>query len=463
MTGKGRRSRHLWRGRGQLVAPEYDVPLRTLLLAAAAFSGSVVAVGFVAAVKWIFTHVYPALAQIDTWLFACASFAVITACGLAVGVMGAKIRPSAVGSGIPQLKVAYRNHWGVVSFKDIVFKLVGGILSLGGGFSLGNEGPMIFCSGAVSSYVAGIFGCERQRRKAACAAGVAAGLAAAFNAPLAAMAFVIDEFSGRIDRMRLGGVLMSGVIGAVTSWMIMGNSHFHILANSDGTNWLATYALTPAVALFAAMLGTWFQKETLRLRARVRESENTPQTLKPMFGAWGVWVVGMIAFLATKELGDGRLGVFGLGYTDISAALNNELAWKVALLLLVGKMVATALSFAFGGIGGVFAPSLFFGAMSGVVAAGIAREFGAPIGGAETSLLALVGISACFGAIDRAPLTAVLLAFELTACYETIPLLMIATVVSQSYARHFSDKEDFYDAVIRQDGIRLRSDEEVLF
>jgi CIC family chloride channel protein len=145
-----------------------------------------------------------------------------------------------------------------------------------------------------------------------------------------------------------------------------------------------------------------------------------------------------------------HLGVFGLGYDDLSQALTNGLLWKLALALLLAKLVATVCCYGLGGCGGVFSPSLFFGGMCGTIVAGLGSQF-LVLNESDRILLVVGGMSACLGGVVQAPVTAVLIIFEMTHQFALVPGLMIALLVSQLVARHFN-RENFYEAVLLQDG-----------
>jgi CIC family chloride channel protein len=146
----------------------------------------------------------------------------------------------------------------------------------------------------------------------------------------------------------------------------------------------------------------------------------------------------------------GHLGVFGLGYDDLSLALAHGLLWKLAAALLVAKLLATIACYGLGGSGGIFSPSLFFGGMCGVAVASFSNHFVA-LNEADRVLLAVGGMSACLGGVVQAPVTAVLIIFEMTHQFALVPGLMIAALVSQLVARRF-DSENFYQAALIQDG-----------
>jgi len=378
--------------------------------------------------------------------FLLGSLFVIGASALLVGWLLNTFCREAAGSGIPQLKAAFWKDFGYVPWRVAWVKFVAGILSVGGGSSLGREGPSVQLAGAVGSTLAGQLGAPKHSRRLGAAAGAAAGLAAAFNTPLAAVTFVLEEIVQDLNSRLLGGVLLASVLGAFVVHAVIGKKPAFVLAPADASGWWV-YGIVPVVAALAAWVGMLFQRLTIRLRAQCRQGtlSRIPAWLQPAVGALLTWVLGSAVFCAT-----GRLGVFSLGYDDLSAALNNQLSWQVGAVLLAAKLVATVLCYGFGGCGGIFAPSLFFGGMCGLLAAGLVRFVG-PLGPSDQTLLAVVGMCACLGAVVRAPLTGILIVFEMTHEFALVPPLMIGALVSQGIGRLFS-KRNFYDEILEQDG-----------
>ena len=411
-----------------------------------ALAGSLVAVAFLLGTNAIFDRIFPILAKKSVWVFLLGSFTAFTVSSLLVGLLLGFLMPSAAGSGIPQLKLSCRDDFGILPWRAAWIKLVGGVISLGGGASLGREGPTVYASGAAASALAGALGASRRQRLAATLAGAAAGLSAAFNTPLAAITFVIEELTGNLNSRHVGGATLAAVIGAFCTWAFVGRNPAFSVPSVHGVTW-RSYALVPFASAFAAIAGIWFQRRTLTLRRRIRERSRLPLWLRPLVGGWCVWALGSCVFLLT-----GRLGVFSLGYGDLTAALNDQISWKVALLLLVAKVTATTLIYGWGGCGGIFAPTLFFGTMAGLVVSGCARALGIGLGADADLLLSLVGMCACFGAVVRAPMTALLMVFEMTQRYEIVPALMIGIFVSQLCAWGFGGHRNFYDAILLQDG-----------
>ncbi len=403
-------------------------------------------VAFQLGMNWLYRLGLGRLSHQSLTTFLVGSFAVIVASSLLVGWLLSSFCPQAAGSGIPQLKLAFWKEFGTVPWRVAWVKFVAGVLSIGGGSSLGREGPSVQLAGAVASNVAGLAGEAKQSRRAAAAAGAAAGLAAAFNTPLAATTFVLEEIIGDLNSRFLGGVLLASVLGALVVHGVIGKQPSFSLHGVDAPTWLG-YALTPGVAALASIVGVYFQRVALGLRRRLKESA-VPTWLLPAVGATITWALGAAVFSAK-----GHLGVFGLGYDDLSSALAGDIGWQLAVLLLGTKFIATCACYGFGGCGGIFSPTLFFGGMTGVAVAGLVNMQW-PMAHSDIVTLAVVGMSACLGAVVWAPVTGILIVFEMTHQFSLVPALMIAALVSQAVSRKMN-RENFYDGLLSQDGHRL--------
>ena len=324
-------------------------------------------------------------------------------------------------------------------------KFVAGIISIGGGSSLGREGPSVHFAGGLASDLAGVMGEPKQNRRNAAASGAAAGLAAAFNTPLAAITFVLEEIIEDLNSRFLGSVLLASVIGALVVHGLVGKQPAFTLANNvEPSSWWV-YVLTPVVALVSSTVGLAFQKSALDLRAKRKQFTRIPGWLRPSMGGFVTWLLGSAVFLYT-----GSLGVFGLGYDDLSTALSKGFDWKLAGILVAAKLIATVACYGFGGCGGIFSPMLFLGGMSGVCLAGLFGQM-LDLTPADQIVLAVVGMSTCLGAVVRAPVTSILIVFEMTHQFSLVPVLMLGTLVSQAL-RHKYSKHNFYEALLIQDG-----------
>ena len=396
-------------------------------------------VAFQLGMNWLYRLGLVRLSHQSLTTFLIGSFAVIVTSSLLVGGLLNSFCREAAGSGIPQLKLAFWKEFGTVPWRVAWVKFAAGVLSIGGGSSLGREGPSVQLAGAVASNLAGLGGAAKQKRRAAAAAGAAAGLAAAFNTPLAAATFVLEEVIGDLNSRLLGGVVLASVLGALVVHGIIGKQPSFILKGVDTPTWLG-YALTPVVAGLASVVGVYFQRASLGLRRRMKNSA-APAWLHPAFGAVITWALGAAVFAETR-----RLGVFSLGYEDLSSALAGDVGWQLAAVLLGAKFFATFTCYGFGGCGGIFSPTLFFGGMTGVAVAGLV-SLQWPVGQSDVVTLAVVGMSACLGAVVWAPVTGILIVFEMTHQFSLVPVLMIAALVSQAVSRKMN-RENFYDALL---------------
>lgn len=409
--------------------------------------GGLVAVAFMVGSNRTFRLLWGYLTELRPLHFLAGSLLVLLLTSLLSGWLMQVISPSAAGSGIPQLKAAYWKEFGVIPFRDLLVKFVGGVLTLGGGTSLGREGPTVFMAGGLAAHVAGWLGIDRRHRRQATAAGAAAGLAAAFNTPLAAISFVLEELLGNLNSRWLGSVALASVIGAFVVYALVGQQPSFSMPSVDRASW-DLYLLVPGAAMLAALAGVVFQRASLDLRRRAGGWTRIPVWLRPALGALVTWAVGGAVYL-----GSGRLGVFGLGYDDLSHALADGLGWKIAGLLAVAKLVASIASYGTGGCGGIFSPTLFIGAMCGFFFGDVAGHW-IPITDTDRLILAATGMSACFGCVVRAPFTAIMMIFEMTHQFGMVPALMLGTLISQVVAR-LAGKVNFYEAILEQDGHEL--------
>ncbi len=421
---------------------------RMLLLTCIYGLGSgVVTVAF----QWLIGQFYQstivALSTQSKAVFAVGSLLLLLTTSLIAGWLLAGFCKEAAGSGIPQLKVAFWRDFGYLPFRVVWVKFIAGILSIGGGTSLGREGPSVQLAGGLASRLAGFLGEAKQNRRAATAAGSAAGLAAAFNTPLAAVTFVLEEIIQDLNSRMLGPVLLAAVLGALVVHGLLGAQPAFILERVAAPSWVA-YVLAPVIAGFASVAGMTFQKLTLGLRSSQKKGLHVPDAYRPAFGALITWAIGVGVFTAT-----GHLGVFSLGYADLSDAISGRIAWQLAGLLLAAKLLATIASYGFGGCGGIFSPSLFFGAMSATLLTGL-LGLAFPLSAPDRVALAVVGMSGCLGAVVRAPVTGILIVFEMTHEFSLVPVLMLGSLVSQMVSYRLS-RESFYDSVLAQDGLHI--------
>lgn len=401
-------------------------------------------VGFHSLVEHLHHFTIGALHTVGGVWFAIGSLACVIGASLLSTFIVKQISPAAGGGGVMSTKKAFWKEFGFMEGRTAVAKFLASAVTLGGGVSLGPEGPVVQMGASAMSSASGAAGVAKQKRRMYCAGGAAAALAAVFNAPLAAIAFVLEEVIGDLSSKLIGGILLSAVVGALVAHAVIGPQPAFQIAGLHDPTWLGV-ALCPIVAVVASLGGVAFQKCSLEVRGRMKALRRVPDWCRPIMGALGTWIFGCAAFFLT-----GRIGVFGIGYADVTAAIGGDLVWTTALILAFTKLVATFLAVGSGGCGGIFAPSFFLGAMFGASVAGLADLF-LPLTRSDYTMLVVSGMCAGFVAVIRTPITCILLIFEVTHQFVIVPFLLIATVVSRVVSQRL-EKEDLYEGMMRQDG-----------
>ena len=325
----------------------------------------------------------------------------------------------------------------------------GGLLGLGTGLtiasggSVGHEGPTVAIGATVGSVLARFFGLRMRRQTTMVGAGCAAGLAAAFNAPLAGVIFTVEvvfkrSVGGNVGSMSVfTPLIVAAVAGTFTSYAIFGERTELVAA---GDRLLLEMVFFLAVAVVAGLLSPLMSRVILAVSDLFERIEKLPLWIKPALGGLGVGLMGTVLF--TDLLGPGR-GI-------ISSALSSELAWQIAIALALLKIVATALTIGSGGMGGVFMPSLVIGACVGTAVHALAELTLGP-GVSQPAAYALVGMGAYLGATLRAPLTPIVMIFELTGDYGLILPLMFACILSAFVAGRV-EKDTLFDLTLRRKG-----------
>ena len=370
--------------------------------------------------------------------------------GLFAGIGLTYFGPAAAGSGIPQVEVAYAVRNGYVTIRETIGKFILCAVQIGSGASLGLEGPTVQICAGVSSMLARAARLSPQNCRRMTSVGMAAGIAAAFNAPIAAITFTIEELVGELDQTMLSGVIVAAAVSAVVERSILGrNPVFQIqrtytFLSSQWTS-LFWYAL---LGLLAAVVSVAFTDALLGLRARFKRLTRVPKWVQPSIG--GLATGAMAAFaLYFFHLN----GIAGDPYRTLTLALTGTMPVLLMVVYCVLKLAATVCSYSSGGSGGIFAPALFMGAMLG----GSVGYLDVTIFHHSTDAIgafALVGMGAVFAGIIRAPMTSVLIVFEMTGSYGLVLPLMIANMTAFALARYWRETS-IYTALLAQDGIHL--------
>ena len=368
--------------------------------------------------------------------------------GLIAGLAVRYWVPGAVGSGIPQAKAAYAFKSGYMPLRDSIGKFVLGILQIGSGASLGREGPTVQICAGISSWLARATSLSRRSMRGMESVGFAAGIAAAFNAPIAAVTFTLEELIGDMDQTMLAGVIVAAAIAAVVERSILGPHpvlevrHEYSLGPASS---LLSYAL---LGVLAAVVSVAFTDSLLGLRARFIRFGSMPKWLHPAIGGALTGALAVVAMLWLKQT-----GVAGGGYETLSRVLAGSFPVKILIGLCILKLLATVCSYASGGVGGIFAPALFMGGTLGG-AVGYLDVAAFHHSADSIAAFALVGMGAVFAGVVRAPMTSVLIVFEMTGGYGLVLPLMIANMSAYGLARRWR-RVPIYSALLLQDGVVL--------
>lgn len=363
---------------------------------------------------------------------------------LGMGYLLFRYFPDARGSGVPQTKAALYARDGVITFRTVVGKFFCTAATLASGIPLGREGPSVQVGGGIASVLGRRLGLRPENVKALIPVGAAAAIAAAFNTPLAAVVFALEEIVGDLNAPVLGSV----VLASATSWLVL-----RLLLGNNPLFQVPQYQLVhPVEFLIYAVLGVVggfvsvaFTKLLLDMRQRFRRFPPWTRWFQP---AAGGLVAGLIAWRVPQ--------VLGVGYGYVGDALNNNMAFRLMALLVVFKLVAVTTSYASGNAGGIFGPSLFIGAMLGGTLGSVTHHLW-PAYTAAPGAYALVGMGTLFAGILRAPMTSVLMIFETTHDYAVIVPLMISNMVSFFISSRMQPTP-IYEALAIQDGIHLPSE-----
>ncbi len=368
-----------------------------------------------------------------------------TAGALSTGYLLFKYFPGARGSGIPQTKFAIFIDNGYISLKTVLGKFFLCSASLASGIALGREGPSVQVGGGIASVLGRRLGLSTQNVKALIPMGCSAALAAAFNTPIAAVLFSLEEILGDLHAPVLGSV----VISAATSWMIL-----HLVLGDEPLFHVPAYHLvSPFEFLIYAVLGVVggigsvsFVKLLLNLRVLFKKLPGSTVWLQP---AAGGLLVGLLGWYMPE--------VLGVGYDFVDRVLSGDFTLQAVVILAVLKIVATATCYSSGNAGGIFGPSLFIGAMMGGAVGSVAHHF-FPAITANPGAYALIGMGTAFAGIIRTPMTSVIMIFELTRDYSIIVPLMISNLISYFISQRLQH-EPIYEALALQEGVYLPTGE----
>ena len=365
--------------------------------------------------------------------------------GLLVGPLVAFLAPEAKGHGVPEVLKAIALRGAKIRPMAGVVKLVASILSISSGFSVGREGPIVQVGATFGSSIGQLLKLPESRIRNLVACGAASGIAGVFNTPIAGVMFASEVILRDFGASALSPVVVAAVSSSIISRIFLGDHPSFIVPTYHLHDPLEIF-LYFGLGILSALVAVAFMK-ILEWSEMKFEDLRFPSWLKP---ACAGLVVGCLGFVFPQ--------IFGSGLTGIQDALHGNLTLQVLLSLILVKIIATSISLGGGSSGGVFAPLLFIGAVLGGAFGQLASmHYGFPI--APSGAYALVGMASVFSAAARAPITAILIVFELTGSYSMILPIMVAVVTATSIAQMIH-KDSIYLGKLKRKGIDIKSFEE---
>jgi len=362
--------------------------------------------------------------------------------GLVVGLITYRFAREVKGHGVPEVIEAVALRGGRIRPRVMIAKLFASGICIGSGGSVGREGPIVQIGSAIGSTIGQWLRIDEQRLRTLVGCGAAAGIAATFNAPIAGALFAVEVILGDFGVAQFSPIVISSVTGTVVSQHFLGDfpaftvPPYSLVHSGE----LFAYAGLGLLAGFAALLfiRTLYATEDLFDRVRL------PLPLKGMIGGAIVGVIG----ISLPQ-------VFGVGYEAINEALTGNIIWPLMLALVVAKLVAVSITIGSGGSGGIFAPSLFIGAMLGGAVGTVVHTIW-PDSTGPPGAYALVGMGAVVAAGTHAPITAIVIIFELTSDYKIILPLMISCIIATLLATRLQSASIYTLKLIRR-GLDIRS------
>ena len=366
--------------------------------------------------------------------------------GLIVGPLVYFFAREAKGHGVPEVMEAVALRGGVIRKRIVAIKTLASALSIATGGSVGREGPIVQIGSAIGSVVGQLINTSADRMRTLVGCGAAAGIAATFNAPIAGSMFALEIILGDFGVATFSPIVISSVTATAISRHFLGDYPAFIVPGYELVS-VWEFPLYMTLGLVCAIIARLFIK-VLYLAEDTFDRVRFPEYLKAAVG--GV-MLGSMGLLFPH--------ILGVGYGAIDLSLAQELSWWLLLMLIGIKILATSITIGSGGSGGIFAPSLFLGAMTGG-AFGILVNHFFPNITASSGAYAIVGMAAIVSATTHGPLTAILMLFEMTGEYKIILPLMITCIISSLVIRNFS-RESIYTLKLLRRGVNIREGREV--
>ncbi|AFM17150.1 chloride channel protein EriC [Mycolicibacterium chubuense NBB4] len=411
--------------------------------------GAVIFRYLISGFTWLFTghQDFAGLGRISSthlpWLGACFLLVVPVVAGLIYGPLVYRFAPEARGHGVPEVMYAVSMRGGRIAPRVAFVKSLASALCIGGGGSVGREGPIVQIGSAVGSSVAQWLRLDTTRVRLLVACGAAGGISATFNTPLAGPFFAMELILKDFAAQSFGAVVLSSVTASIVGRALLGDQPFLKLP-SFSVHSPAEYLLFAALGVLVGVVGVVFAKVLYLVEDACDWLWRGPEWARPAVG--GVLLGALL--LALPEM-------YGVGYPVLQKAIEGRYVVGFLLVLMIGKMLATSLTIGIGGSGGVFAPTLFIGAMAGS-AFGVLAHMTWPSATEAAGAYGLVGMGAALAGATRASITAVIILFELTGQYSIILPLMIAVALAAGTS-HLLSRQTIYTSKLWRRGIDLEN------
>ena len=369
-----------------------------------------------------------------------------TLVGLLLAVIVLRVFPRVKGSGVTQTKSAVYIYDGYIPFNTVIGKFLTCALAIGSGQSLGPEDPSLQMGAGIASALGRRLHLSREKVRLIAPVGAAAGLAAAFNAPIAAVLFVIEEVIGTWSAGILGAVVLAAVSAVVVMRLFLGAAPlFQIPPYSMAhPGELLSYAVLGVAGGITSLI---FVKLMRWVRRRARRLPR-----------WSLYIQPALAGMVIGAIGLRFPQIMGAGYEYMDQAMHGQFLWRTLVALALLKVLGTTLSISSGTPGGIFAPALFVGAMVGAAVGTVQHQF-FPGAAGPLGAYALVGMGTLFAGFLRAPMTSVFMVLEVSGNYSIILPVIISNAIAYVIGRRFQETPIF-DLMTREEGLDLPSMEE---
>lgn len=380
--------------------------------------------------------------------------------GLIVGPLVYFFAREAKGHGVPEVMEAVALRGGRIRPVVALVKSLASALSIGSGGSVGREGPIVQIGSALGSTVGQMLHLSDDRVRNLVACGAAGGIAATFNAPIAGVMFALEVILGEFSVQRFGTVVISAVAASAIGRAVFGDIPAFAVPIKYGLNSPWEFVFYLAMGIVAAVVGVLFVRLLYWAEDVFAKWKAVPEWMQPAVGGGALGIIALLYPLLSGIQWERQPQVFNVGYDVIEQALSNQLNVTTLVVLLVLKLIVTTLTLGSGGSGGIFAPALFMGAMLGGIFDVVVHILFPGVAG-PPGAYALVGMGAVFAASAHAPITAVIILFELTGDYRIILPLMLSVVVATFLAQAMLKGESIYTLKLTRRGINLRRGRDV--